>query len=161
MGPTGELEDALSADKLEPAGAAASVGGIAPFATVALPQVAATAVLLRCLRRAISPDVVLPPLTDRFLRLALQLAQRYAAWIAASTAARREGAANGAGGAGAWTVVPPAPQGHGGVGSVSAGGASPSSSMAWAVTLPVDELLSVVADAETVSKGVMSSALAP
>ncbi|GIL63172.1 hypothetical protein Vafri_17283 [Volvox africanus] len=152
----GELEDALSSDKLEPA-AGTSGSGAGLFATLAPPQLAPTAALLRCLRRAVSSDVVLPLLTDRFLRLALQLAQRYATWVSAATTARREAAAAAAAGAVAGggtapvagAVTPPTAQGagSGGAGSPgSGGGAGPSGSAAWAPTLPADELFAVVSD---------------
>ncbi|GIL88600.1 hypothetical protein Vretimale_19142 [Volvox reticuliferus] len=152
----GELEDALSADKLEPAAASAG-SGVGLFASMASPQLAATVALLRCLRRAVSPDIVLPPLTDRFLRLALQLAQRYATWVSAATTARREAvaavAAGAVAGAGTATVggpvTPPPVQGagSGAAGSPgSGGGAGPSGSAAWAPILPADELFAVVSD---------------
>ncbi|GFR52955.1 hypothetical protein Agub_g15628, partial [Astrephomene gubernaculifera] len=88
----GELEDALSSDKLEllPPQPSSSSSSTTPLSsgggatqqlmmipTPQPPQLAATAALLRCLRRAVSPEVVLPPLADRFLRLVLQLARRY------------------------------------------------------------------------------------
>ncbi|GLC45905.1 hypothetical protein PLESTF_000710900 [Pleodorina starrii] len=151
----GELEDAVSTDRLEPAGPAAAS---AAFATAAPPQLAATAALLRCLRRAVSPDVVLPPLTDRFLRLALQLAQRYAAWAAAAAAARREAQAGApAAAAAAPPHTPPPAQGAGGAagGSPTGAVAGPSGPAAWAPSLPLEELLSVVADTETVHEALL------
>ncbi|EFJ51678.1 component of oligomeric golgi complex 2 [Volvox carteri f. nagariensis] len=166
----GELEDALSTDKLELAALAGtnSVGGTGPITTAAPPQLAATAALLRCLRRAVSPDVVLPPLTDRFLRLVLQLAQRYATWVAAAATARREGpapAAAGAGtaGSGVAPVTPtaaPLAQGVGSGATGSPGGASPSGPAAWAPMLPADEVFAVVADTETVNQALLGSVTA-
>ncbi|KAG2501945.1 hypothetical protein HYH03_000443 [Edaphochlamys debaryana] len=140
----GELEDALSSDRLEPASATASAGGDA-LSAAAPAQLAPSLVLLRCLRRAASPDVVLPPLTDRFLRLALQLTQRYAAWVAAAAAARRDAAAH--------PPQPPQPpqQAAGGDGAGAAPPApGPSGPAAWAGTIPAEELAAVVHDAEAV-----------
>ncbi|KAG2428415.1 hypothetical protein HXX76_011535 [Chlamydomonas incerta] len=168
----GELEDALSGDKLEPAPASASSASSSDPSPPLL--LAPSAALLRCLRRAASPDVVLPPLTDRFLRLALQLAQRYATWALAATAARREAAAaaaaagagappgtpgtpgaaahgGGAGvGAGAGTGSPGAGAGGAGAGAGGAGGAA-GGPVAWSVSLPAEELMAVVHDTEAVA----------
>ncbi|KAG2451026.1 hypothetical protein HYH02_004295 [Chlamydomonas schloesseri] len=174
----GELEDALSADKLEPAPApAAAAAASDPVAPPPPPlALAASGALLRCLRRAASPDVVLPPLTDRFLRLVLQLAQRYATWVLAATAARREAAAaaaaaagaavGGAGGGGAPPGTPPgagAPGGGGGGGALGAGLSGPgagegavtaagagSAAAAWAAALAAEELMAIVHDTEAV-----------
>ncbi|KXZ52971.1 hypothetical protein GPECTOR_8g343 [Gonium pectorale] len=144
----GELEDALSADRLEAPPPLAPGGAADPLTAAAAPQLAPTATLLRCLRRATSPEVVLPPLTDRFLRLALQLAQRYAAWLATAATARREAvaaAAAGGGGAGALGVVPGAAAAAG-----AAGSPAPTGAAAWATSMSAEELLVVVADAESV-----------
>mgnify|MGYP001807556305 CR=1 FL=1 len=161
---TGELEDALSGDKLEPASSSSAPAPSSdPSSSSSTPPLllSASGALLRCLRRAASPEVVLPPLTDRFLRLALQLAQRYATWVLAATAARREAAAAAAAaGAGAPPGTPGAAAPGGGVGAGSpgaggagggAGGAAASGPAAWAVGLPAEELMAVVHDAEAVS----------
>ncbi len=110
--------------------------------------------MLRCLARAASPDVVLPPLTDRFLRLALQLSQRYATWLGALAQARRDAAASAAAppAAGAAAAGTPPPAGAAGVAGTGAGPAVAAAAgpMAWVGSLPAEELMAAVHDAEAV-----------
>ena len=51
-------------------------------------QLPVSATLSRCLSRATSPLVFLPQLSDRFLRLLLQLVQRYSSWMTLALASR-------------------------------------------------------------------------
>lgn len=155
----GDLEEALGVQRLEKAAPAAGAPPDAPPL-----QLAATAALLRCLRRAASRDVVLPPLVDRFLRLALQLAARYASWVEAGVEARREAAAASASNAqGVAAAVSPAAVTVGPAGAAAAAGAGPAVGgpgaapaagqgtglpCAWMAALPADELAAVIHDSE-------------
>ncbi|KAL4420915.1 hypothetical protein ABPG77_001256 [Micractinium sp. CCAP 211/92] len=87
----GGLEGTLSAAALQPA--AAGAAGSPRFHWA--PSAAVWAGLQRCA----SPDVFLPQLADKFVRLALQLLARYAAWILSGMQARSEAAAAAATGA--------------------------------------------------------------
>ncbi|MEW5305476.1 MAG: hypothetical protein WDW36_008012 [Sanguina aurantia] len=60
----------------------------ATTATGISPHLSITHTLLLCLQRAVSCEVFLPSLGDRFFRLVLQLVQRYATWAAAAVTAR-------------------------------------------------------------------------
>lgn len=87
----GGLEGTLSATALQPA--AAGAAGSPRFHWA--PSAAVWAGLQRCA----SPDVFLPQLADKFVRLALQLLARYAAWILSGMQARAEAAGAAATGA--------------------------------------------------------------
>jgi hypothetical protein len=107
----GGLEEQLGATGLAPA--PAPTGGDPAFAY------AAAAATWAALRRCVHPGVFLPPLGDRFLRLALQLVARYAAWVEgglrlrlqAAEAAAVAAADPGQGEGGAADGEPPAPAG--------------------------------------------------
>lgn len=86
----GELEDAAHAEALQPAPASAAA---AAAAAGTLPRLQMTATLESSLQRALSHDVFLPQLGDRFLKLSLQLCHRYGSWATGLLAARREAVA--------------------------------------------------------------------
>lgn len=116
--------------------------------------------LVEGLGKCIDPKVVLVQLADRFLRLALQLGQRYVTWAAAVVAARREAHAaamapppSGLPGSASSAALAHAAAAAGGAASGSVGGGSgPSSAaeggahaggsggLAWVVMLPVGDL---------------------
>jgi hypothetical protein len=71
----GELGSAMAGPLL----AAAPADDAAPAVSLATSRA-----LAACLRRCVAPDAFVARLGDRFLRLALQLAARYSAWLAAA-----------------------------------------------------------------------------
>lgn len=87
----GSLEGKLSGATLQAAAASPDGGPRFHWA----PSVAVWTGLQRC----VSPDVFLPQLADKFVRLALQLLARYAAWISSGMQRRAEAAATAAAGA--------------------------------------------------------------
>ena len=95
----GSLEGKLPGTVLQPAAAApaaTSNGGAADPPLHWAPSAAVWAGLQRC----IASDVFLPHLADKFVRLALQLLARYAAWIDGYMRQRAEAAATAAAGGG-------------------------------------------------------------
>lgn len=116
-------------------------------------QLPISAALLRCLQRCTSPEIFLHPLADRFLRLVLQLGQRYTNWHAAVLAVRKDPAAAAAATApnGSAAALPsptgtlPSPTG------ASAGGASTGTSLAWVANLAVEDLSVFYSDLVTVA----------
>ncbi len=83
------LESKLAAPSLQPAPPPAAAGGAAQPAL----QWAQSAAVWAGLQRCASPDIFLPQLADKFVRLALQLLARYAHWITAGMRQRSEAAA--------------------------------------------------------------------
>lgn len=166
----GELEESLSVDKLLPASASNTTSThtsntASASSALSVPPgtaLAATSTLIRCLGRAASADLYMPPLADKFLRLALQLAQRYAYWIAVGTAARKEALAAAAAG----QQPPSAPQQQ----QPAAGSAADSAAVAdgsaaggaglernrpagsFFALLPAEDLGSVISDALLVAE---------
>jgi len=160
----GQLEDAVAglAQHSPSAGGAAPPGHDKPAAFSAPLQGPArvrlppSLALVEGLARCSDSSVFLVQLADRFLRLALQLGQRYISWAAAILAARRDAAAAAAAGNAPPTGLPltPSPPGAipgGAAGHDSTGGAGPagaseggahtgSSSLAWVSSLPVADL---------------------
>ena len=90
------LESKLAAASLQPAPPAAAAASSGSAAQPAL-QWAPSAAVWAGLQRCASPDIFLPQLADKFVRLALQLLARYAHWISAGMRQRSEAAASAAG----------------------------------------------------------------
>lgn len=92
----GALESKLSAASLQPAPPPPAAGAAAQPALQWAPSAAVWGGLQRCA----SPEIFLPQLADKFVRLALQLLARYAHWIVAGMQRRSEAAAAAAAGGG-------------------------------------------------------------
>ena len=142
--PTGELEDSMGMSRLDL---------LSPPHPLGL-QLPISAALARCLQRATSLDVFLPQLSDRFLRLMLQLARRYATWMEQALASRsasteqqqqqqlqRQQAASAA-------VSDAGSEG----GAVPAGPVSTSTNPVWVSQLPVEDLAVLLRDLQLVSE---------
>mmetsp|Transcript_18657 Transcript_18657/g.40080 ORF Transcript_18657/g.40080 Transcript_18657/m.40080 type:complete len:830 (-) Transcript_18657:232-2721(-) len=170
----GELEDAAAMEKLETVSPAHPLG-------VQLPVSAA---LVHCLQRCTSQDVFLLQLADRYLRLAMQLGQRYGTWVQAALSARKDAqqhqaqqgpsahptptlggaaaghsiAAGGAAGAAGASSDGGALTSNGG--AASAGGAAKPVSLSWVGQLPVEDLAVLQHDVELIA-GFLTSSYQP
>ncbi|MEW5318940.1 MAG: hypothetical protein WDW38_010122 [Sanguina aurantia] len=155
-------------------------------ATGVSPHLSITHTLLSCLQRAVSSEVFLPSLGDRFFRLVLQLVQRYATWAAAAVAARSDpspdpspslsssqpavsqgaglGGLSGPGGQ-QTTNTSAAATSHGDgsegeAGSADGGGSGGGHAMSWVAAASLEELSMLLHDCEAVA-GVLASWLLP
>jgi len=142
-----------------------SATGVAPLPRAARDagvSLAASAAAMAALRRVWADDVYVPALADKFLTLALQVASRYATWLAAgalrraradaeAAAAAAAGAPSGADAAAAPMPAPPL--------AAAAVAASPALAAAasaaarsgggdWAAAAPPDDLAAAAADAD-------------
>eukprot|EP00200_Dunaliella_tertiolecta_P002070 CAMPEP_0202343412 /NCGR_PEP_ID=MMETSP1126-20121109/3543_1 /ASSEMBLY_ACC=CAM_ASM_000457 /TAXON_ID=3047 /ORGANISM="Dunaliella tertiolecta, Strain CCMP1320" /LENGTH=1109 /DNA_ID=CAMNT_0048934475 /DNA_START=46 /DNA_END=3376 /DNA_ORIENTATION=- len=156
----GELEDAVAVAKPDLKAPPSEP------ASVSLPPSVA---LVACLDRAAAPNVYLPQVADRFLRLTLQLGQRYKAWVASIVAARKDKAGPHPSAApqtpSAAAAAPQMPSTPSTFPSSSlgpkqqpAGAATPQSpdkgqgspsNTAWVVPLSIEEVMAVQQDMET------------
>ncbi len=133
----GALEAALGAGGLVPAAADGAAGGAEEEAALPPPpelRYVASAAAWAAWRRCVAPDVFLPPLADRFLRLALQAAARYATWVT-------EGLRRGAAGAGTAAVA----EGDEGGAAADAAGAD-AAAAPWAADATAEQLAALWAD---------------
>ena len=137
----GSLEEAAAASKLQPA----AKGTSPPW------RLLPSQVLWTSLSQCIDPQVFLPPLADRFLKLALQLLSRYRGWLAAIVAARQEAAAAGGPGVGV-PAGAAAEQPAGAAAGAEGAGSGPEGSQAgpagWARGASQEELVAVACDAQ-------------
>ncbi|GAX80853.1 hypothetical protein CEUSTIGMA_g8288.t1 [Chlamydomonas eustigma] len=121
-------------------------------------QLPASATVERCLRRAVSSDVFLVPLGDRFLRLLLQIVQRYRTWVQQGLSTRVKAAAvtEPLSGSQPSVTVTSETLGGGveGEASVSNDAAAEPS---WLSTLPTEDLSVFVSDLSIISELLSSS----
>ena len=109
-------------------------------------QLPISAALARCLQRATSPDVFLPQLSDRFLRLMLQLARRYATWMEQALASRSASPEQQQQQQQAMSAAATEAGSDGGAGPVST-----STNPVWVSQLPVEDLAVLLRDLQLVS----------
>ena len=105
-------------------------------------MLAASAGAAAALTAAADPDALLPPVADRFLRLALQAASRYATWVTQGCG-DRAAAEDAVSGDDDPTSAPAA--------TALADATPPLSTIHWAATASVDALVAVAADAATLA----------
>ncbi|PRW51049.1 conserved oligomeric Golgi complex subunit 2 [Chlorella sorokiniana] len=143
------LESKLSAATLQPAPPAG--GGAAAQPTL---QWAPSAAVWAGLQRCASPDIFLPQLADKFVRLALQLLARYAHWITAGMRQRSEAAAATAAAGGEQQGTAPGQQqqqaGEGGGGGGSSGNG-------WEVAASPEQLAGLRQDVDTLLAALLSN----
>lgn len=106
-------------------------------------QLPISAALLRCLSRATSPLVFLPQLSDRFLRLQLQLVQRYATWMKQAFSSRASSDPNQQQ---QQAAPPPATSEAGSEGGGAPSGLNPAVNPSWVANLPVEDLAVLLRD---------------
>ncbi|KAL4854271.1 Conserved oligomeric Golgi complex subunit 2 [Chlorella vulgaris] len=153
----GALESKL---QLQPAGANGSGGGGA--AAKGTPHFAwsPSAAVWKGLQRCASSEVFLPQLADKFVRLALQLLARYAAWIEHGIAARGSAAAAAAAAAqAAASGAPPAAdsQQAGSTAISAAGGMAGQADASWAAAASPEQLSALRCDVDELLAGLLSS----
>eukprot|EP00887_Chlorella_sp_A99_P001064 scaffold14.g1064.t1 len=153
----GGLEAALPAAALDPAPPAVAGAPALAFAP--------SAAVWAALQRASAPDVFLPQLADRFLKLALQLVARYCSWVQASLA-QRNGGQEGDGGAEPEPQQQDADAGGGGgaaaqapaaAGGEDRGGGAAAAARPWAAAATPEQLAALWGDLDALASALLSS----
>ncbi len=126
-------------------------------------QLAVSGALWRCLQRCHSPETFLPQITDKFLKLALQLCSRYSSWLATVAQIRREapqqqqqqaqqqGQQQSPGQPGQQQGSSPGQQGQQGGAAPANGAAGQQGGLLWPATVTAEDLALIFNDAEVLA----------
>ncbi|KAF8069609.1 COG2 [Scenedesmus sp. PABB004] len=140
------------AGTFEAAAKASSLAPAPPGAPAGL-RLAVSAALAAALQRALSPDLFLLQLADKFGKLTMQLLVRYDSWLLDVAAAREAGAAAAAEAAAAGAPQPPgAAQPAGGAPGADAADAGATGPAAWAASMPAEECAVICSDADALQR---------